>query len=74
MEATCTKCGVTAVITDVRSGGRSFVMKPGESLDQLCPVIIDRKEKNRTAADDTECPHLNKAIEERIEQFRRQHP
>jgi hypothetical protein len=74
MEAKCAECGVTVVITDIRLNGHSFVMKPGESLAQLCPVIIERAETKKDISEEIECPHLNKSIEKRIEQFRRDHP
>ena len=72
MEATCTKCGITVVITDVRTAGLSYVMKPGLSLADLCPVMIERK---RTSKPPTEkaCPNLAAAIDARIEQFRQEH-
>jgi hypothetical protein len=41
MEVKCTKCGVGALITEVRSNGYSFQMQPGQSLAMLCPVIIE---------------------------------
>jgi hypothetical protein len=74
MDAQCAKCGVKVVITDVRLHGYSFEMKPGESLDQLCPVIIERSEASKNVIEEAKCPHLKEAIEARIERFRLEHP
>jgi hypothetical protein len=73
MEAKCAKCGISVVITDVRSTGRSYVVKPGLSLADLCPVIIERKEAGDPLTEDA-CPNLGKAIEARIKQFQNEHP
>jgi hypothetical protein len=73
MEAKCSKCGVAVVITEVRSAGYSFEMKPGIPLADSCPVIIERKEAGNSSTVD-DCPNLRKAIEARIEQFRKEHP
>jgi hypothetical protein len=73
MEARCAKCGVTVVITDVRSAGQSYVMKPGLSLVDLCPIMIEREEAGKPQTDE-ECPNLAGAIDARIEQFRKEHP
>lgn len=69
MEAKCGTCGITVVITDIRSGGYSFQMKPGLALSQLCPVIIKRIESGATETEDA-CANLTKAIQTRIEEFR----
>ena len=73
IEAKCAKCGVIAAVTEIRSNGYSFQMKPGPSLDDHCPVIIERKEAGKPPTED-ECPNLKKAINARIELFRKQHP
>jgi hypothetical protein len=49
-------------------------MKPGEALDELCPIIIERREAKKETAEPEECPNLTKAINDRIEKFRREHP
>jgi hypothetical protein len=72
MEAQC-KCGISVVITDVRQNGHSFILKPGESLDELCPIIIERREAKNDTAEPEECPNLSKAVSDRIEKFRREH-
>jgi hypothetical protein len=72
MEAQCAKCGVGVVITEVRLNGYSFQMKSGESLDLLCPVIIERQEVKRDAGLPEECPNLIRAITDRIERLRRE--
>jgi hypothetical protein len=72
MEVQCAKCGVSALITEVRQSGCSFQMQPGQSLDQLCPVIIERQEAKRKTAEPEKCPYLAKAIADRIEKFRRE--
>ena len=68
IEAKCAKCGVTVAITEIRSAGYSFQMKPGLSLDDLCPVIIEQKEAGKPP-DKDECPNLTKAINARIARF-----
>jgi hypothetical protein len=70
MDVQCAKCGVGAVITEIRSTGYSFQMQPGQSLDQLCPVIMERQEAKKEKAEPEECPNLAKAITDRIEKFR----
>jgi hypothetical protein len=72
MDVQCAKCGVRAVITEVRLGGYSFQMKPGESLNQLCPVIIERQEAKRETTAPEECPNLTEVMTNRIERFRRE--
>ena len=72
MDVQCATCGIGVVITDVRSDGYSFQMKPGESLDMLCPVIIERQEAKSETAQPEECPNLTKTIEDRIERLRRE--
>jgi hypothetical protein len=72
-EAKCAKCRVTVAITEIRSAGHTFEMKPGLALADVCPVIIERKEAGEPSKAD-ECPNLSKAIDARIEQFRREHP
>jgi hypothetical protein len=48
-------------------------MKPGLSLADLCPVMIEREEAGKPQTDE-ECPNLAGAIDTRIEQFRKEHP
>jgi hypothetical protein len=78
LEAKCARCGVQVAITDIRSDGNSFVMKPGLTLADLCPVIIDGKKAGDTPPvsgeeDGYECPNLKTAIKTRIEKFRKEH-
>jgi hypothetical protein len=72
MEVQCAKCGVGALITDVRQNGHSYEMKLGQSLGLVCPVIIKRRETNKETAEPEECPNLAKAIADKIEKFRRE--
>jgi hypothetical protein len=71
MEAKCAKCGVSVVITRVGLGATdtSYEMKPGLPLDDLCPVIIERKEAGKPPTQEA-CPNLHAAINARIEQLR----
>jgi hypothetical protein len=74
IEAKCATCGVTVAITRIQSNERSFEMKPGLTLDDLCPIIIERKKSGNPATEPEECPNLEKAISARIELFRKEHP
>jgi hypothetical protein len=73
IEAKCAKCRVTVAITEIRSAGYTFEMKPGLALADHCPVIIERKEAGQPSKAD-ECPNLSRAIDARIEQFRKEQP
>jgi hypothetical protein len=44
-------------------------MMPRHSLEEICPIMIERQE-NKLPETKYECPNLEKAIEERIEEFR----
>ena len=72
MDVQCAKCGVSALITEVRSNGYSFQMHPGQSLEQLCPVIIERRKAKKETTEADACPNLAKAIDDRIEKLRRE--
>jgi hypothetical protein len=73
-EAKCAKCGVTVDITGIGlTGSRSYMMKPGLSLADLCPVMIERKGAGKPPTEE-DCPNLAAAIEARIQQFRKDHP
>jgi hypothetical protein len=74
INAQCAKCGIGVAITDIRANGHSYVMKPGQSLADLCPILIERSEATKNVIEEAACPHLDKAIEARIEQFRLEHP
>lgn len=71
MEAKCVKCGVTALITNVRADGFSFLVKPdGVSLADVCPVVKKRAELGHASSAEFECPHLKAALETRVERLR----
>jgi hypothetical protein len=48
-------------------------MKPGLSLGDLCPVMIEREEAGKPPTEE-DCSNLASAIDARIEQFRKEHP
>lgn len=74
MEAKCTKCGVTAINLEPRDdGGYSFKMTPGFALADLCLVIMEQKGSDKPPTEDA-CPNLSRAIEARIERFRKGQP
>jgi hypothetical protein len=72
MEARCAKCGVAVVITELRSNGHSYEMKPGASLVDLCPEATEQTDGGSHPIEG-ECTNLAMAIRSRIERFHTEH-
>jgi len=68
MMAHCARCGLGVVVTATATMV-TYELKPGLTLEDLCPYIIGLPKFEKATPREDACPHLAKSIRERIKEM-----